>query len=165
MSKPIPEFISSSFRLGTRESGSIGQFERFELINMYFGLESERDGKKYKRQMLPKELTSDHVAVLTILLPPNQWDKQTYCKCERLLPKERASFLKAWNAWSRYLHREISSCAPNKGVPIWLAASSGVSQYWSPEDFWSALSFAEKPPVVSQDVLQLPSTSFVGRPA
>ena len=165
MSKPIPEFISSSFRLGTRESGSTGQFERFELINMFFALESERRNKRYSHTKPPKELTPDHVAVLTILLPPNQWDKQTYCKCERLLPKERPSFLKAWNAWSKHLHREIASCAPNKGVPIWLAASSGVSQHWSPEDFWSALSFAEKAPEVNQVPLLLPSTSFVGRQA
>ena len=164
MSKSIPIFTASSFRLDSG-LGTVGQYEQYGLINMYFGLDSEvKRGKKYTAVPLPEVLTNDHVAVLTILLPSDH-TMQTVCKCERLENKAKPLFLKSWIAWNRHLQNELPHCAPNEGVPVWLAASSTVDQKWSvDEGFWSALSFAEKAPEASA-VLMLPSTSFVGRQA
>jgi len=164
MSKSIPLFISSSFRLDSG-LGTVGQFEQYGLINMYFGLDSKRNGKKYLPVSLPEVLTNDHVAVLTIMLRSGH-TMQTVCKCERLEHAEKSVFLKAWNAWSKYLQKELPHCAPNEGVPVWLAASSTVDQQWSPDGgFWSALSFAEKAPEATAVPMLPASTSFVGRQA
>jgi len=165
MSKSIPLFTADSFRLDSG-LGTIGQYEQYGLINMYFGLDSEVvRGKKYTAVPLPKELTNDHVAVLTILLPSGH-PLQTVCKCERLTISEQSDFLKSWILWSRHLQLELPHCAPNKGVPVWLAAYSTVNQQWSVDGgFWSALSFAEKAPEATAVPLLLGTTSFVGRQA
>jgi hypothetical protein len=163
MKKSIPLFTASSFRLDSG-LGTVGQYNQYGLINMYFGLESEKRGKKYQPTALPIELTNDHVAVLTIMIPSGH-TLQTCCKLERLVESEKSVFLKSWMSWIRHLQNELPHCAPNKGVPVWLAASSTVNQQWSVDGgFWSALSFAEKAPEASA-VLMLGSTSFVGRQA
>jgi len=165
MSKSIPQFISSSFRLDSG-LGTTGQFQQFELLNMYFGLDSEvKRGRKYQPVELPEVLTNDHVAVLTILIGSGH-TVQTVCKCERLEHVEKSAFLKAWNAWSRHLQVELPHCTPSKGLPVWLAASSTVDQKWSVDGgFWSAISFAEKAPKVTEMPLLPAFTSFVGRQA
>ena len=164
MSKSIPIFTASSFRLDSG-LGTVGQYNQYGLINMYFGLESEKRGKKYQPTALPKVLTNDHVAVLTILLPSDH-TIQTVCKCERLENKEKSLFLKSWILWNRHLQNELPHCAPTQGVPVWLAASSNANQKWSVDGgFWSALSFAEKAPETSAAPLLQGPTSFVGRQA
>jgi hypothetical protein len=164
MKKSIPLFTASSFRLDSG-LGTVGQYNQYGLINMYFGLESEKRGKKYQPTALPEVLTNDHVAVLTILLPSDH-AIQTVCKCERLKESEKSAFLKSWIAWNRHLQNELPHCAPTKGVPVWLAASSTVNQQWSVDGgFWSALSFAEKAPETSAVPLLQGPTSFVGRQA
>jgi hypothetical protein len=164
MKKSIPLFTANSFRLDSG-FGTVGQYHQYGLINMYFGLESEKRGKKYFAADLPAVLTNDHVAVLTILLPSGH-PLQTVCKCERLTISEQSDFLKSWILWSRHLQLELDHCAPNKGVPVWLAASSTVNQKWSVDGgFWSALSFAEKAPEATAVPLLLGTTSFVGRQA
>jgi len=164
MKKSIPVFTASSFRLDSG-LGTVGQYEQYGLINMYFGLESKRNGKKYTPVPMPIELTNEHVACLTILLPSGH-PLQTVCKCERIMLSERSDFLNSWMSWIRHLQTELPHCAPNEGVPVWLAASSTVDQQWSPDGgFWSALSFAEKAPEATAVPLISGPTSFVGRQA